>query len=86
MLYDLRDFVSIEQDADIVMFIYREQYDLKNQEPDRTNHEQHHKWAVQMDQKNNIAEIIIAKHRSGSVEKVDLIYNLEYSKFSDKKN
>ncbi|MBF8247023.1 MAG: replicative DNA helicase [Rickettsia sp.] len=84
MLYDLRDSGAIEQDADIVMFIYREQYYLNHQEPDRNDHEQHHKWAVQMSQKNDIAEVIIAKHRNGSVGKIDLHYNPEFSKFEEK--
>ena len=63
VLSDLRESGAIEQDADIVMFIYRDDY---------YNPETEYK---------NVAEIIIAKHRSGSVGKVDLLWQGDYTKF-----
>ncbi len=65
MLQDLRESGSIEQDADIVMFIYRDDYYNRDQAP------------------TNIAEIIIAKNRSGSVGTVPLLWMPSYTKFAN---
>ena len=65
MLSDLRESGAIEQDADIVMFIYRDDYYNENSE------------------KKNIAEIIIAKHRSGSTGTVELLWLSNYTKFAN---
>ena len=65
MLSDLRESGSIEQDADIVMFLYRDDY--YNEETE----------------KKNIAEVIIAKHRSGSVGTVELLWLSNYTKFAN---
>ena len=66
MLQDLRESGSIEQDADIVMFIYRDDY-YKPEEPP-----------------TNIAEIIVAKNRSGPTGKVELLWMPQYTKFVNK--
>lgn len=63
MLSDLRESGSLEQDADIVMFLYREDY--YTEETDR----------------QNITEVIIAKHRNGPVDKIDLFFQKEFTKF-----
>ncbi len=81
MLYDLRDSGAIEQDADIVIFIYRERYYMNNLEPKEGVEVQ--EWQNTIEQKYDTAEIIVAKHRNGSIGRVDLNYNPEYSKFSD---
>ncbi len=65
MLSDLRESGAIEQDADIVMFLYRDDY--YNEETE----------------KKNIAEVIIAKHRSGSVGTVELLWLSNYTKFAN---
>ncbi|WP_375358413.1 replicative DNA helicase [Candidatus Tisiphia endosymbiont of Neophilaenus lineatus] len=82
MLSDLRESGSIEQDADIVMFIYREEYYLTRKEPSSGN-EEHAKWQNNINQVYNIADIIIAKHRNGRVGSVKLHYDGQYSKFSN---
>ena len=65
MLSDLRESGSIEQDADIVMFLYRDDYYNENSE------------------KKNIAEVILAKHRSGSTGTVELLWLGNYTKFAN---
>lgn len=82
MLSDLRESGSIEQDADIVMFIYREEYYLTRKEPS-SGSEEHAKWQNNINQVYNIADIIIAKHRNGRVGSVKLHYDGQYSKFSN---
>ncbi|NBX04191.1 MAG: replicative DNA helicase, partial [Alphaproteobacteria bacterium] len=66
-LSDLRESGSIEQDADIVMFIYREEYYKGREEPSMEKHEEHEKWKVEMDRCMNVAEVIVAKHRNGPI-------------------
>ncbi|WP_341754329.1 replicative DNA helicase [Candidatus Tisiphia endosymbiont of Dioctria rufipes] len=86
MLSDLRESGSIEQDADIVMFIYREEYYLTRKEPslsDAKYAEKHSEWLSNLNQVYNIADIIIAKHRNGRVGSVKLQYDSQYSKFSN---
>ncbi|MBL3284943.1 Replicative DNA helicase [Rickettsiales endosymbiont of Paramecium tredecaurelia] len=74
LLSDLRESGSIEQDADIVMFIYRAFYYMqRNKEMSE----------AEKDQIRNLAEIIIAKNRNGSTSTVDLFYNPAYSKFQN---
>ena len=65
MLSDLRESGAIEQDADMVMFIYRDDYYNKDTE------------------RQNIAEIIIAKQRNGSIGTVELVWLPEYTKFAN---
>ncbi|WP_341752120.1 replicative DNA helicase [Candidatus Tisiphia endosymbiont of Piscicola geometra] len=86
MLSDLRESGSIEQDADIVMFIYREEYYLTRKEPsssDAKYAEKHAEWLSNLNQVYNIADIIIAKHRNGRVGSVKLHYDGQYSKFGN---
>jgi replicative DNA helicase len=85
MLSDLRDSGSIEQDADIVMFLYREDYYLMRQEPKFAT-EKHVEWQRKLSEINNIAEIIIAKHRNGPIGTVSLYYDKNYSKFRNLEN
>jgi replicative DNA helicase len=65
MLSDLRESGSLEQDADIVMFLYREDY----YDPDTEN--------------KNITDVIIAKHRNGPVDTVQLFFHKQFTKFAD---
>ena len=90
MLSDLRESGSIEQDADIVMFVFREIYYLQNEEPKRHLNETPEKFALRMaewEQKKielaNQAEAIIAKQRHGPVGTVKLFFAGEYGRFSD---
>ena len=63
-LSDLRESGSIEQDADVVLFVFREEYYLKNKEP-RPGTEEHFKWQAEMEQVHGKAEVIIGKQRHG---------------------
>ncbi len=82
MLSDLRESGSIEQDSDIVMFIYREEYYLTRKEPAQ-NDAKHAEWLNKLNEVYNVAEIIIAKHRNGPVGHVQLHYDSQYSKFGN---
>ena len=81
-LADLRESGSIEQDADVVMFIYREDYYLGRKEPDPGTPE-HEAWLLKMSQVHNISEIIIAKQRHGPTDKIKLYFDGEYTRFRD---
>jgi replicative DNA helicase len=81
-LSDLRESGSIEQDADMVMFVYRESYYLSRMEP-RENTEDHFKWQEQMDQVKGLAEIIIGKQRHGPIGNVKLSFNEDITKFGN---
>ena len=63
-LSDLRESGSIEQDADVVMFVFREEYYLANKEP-RPNTDEHAKWQIEMEAVLGKAELIIGKQRHG---------------------
>jgi len=81
-LADLRESGSIEQDADMVMFIYRESYYLSRAEP-REGTEEHFKWQEQMDQVKGMAEVIIGKQRHGPIGTVRLSFNEDITKFGN---
>lgn len=81
-LSDLRESGSIEQDADIVMFIYREAYYVERKKPSEGT-EQHMEWQAKMDQVNNIAEIMVAKHRNGPVGSVSLFFDGNTTRFGN---
>jgi replicative DNA helicase len=81
-LSDLRESGSIEQDADMVMFIYRESYYLSRAEP-REGTEEHFRWQEQMDQVRGMAEVIIGKQRHGPIGTVRLSFNEDTTKFGN---
>ena len=81
-LADLRESGAIEQDADLVVFLYREEYYLARTEPPEGT-EKHEMWTNKMEKVHNIAEAIIAKHRHGPISKVKLHFNPGWTKFSD---
>src|SRR5688500_15312678 len=81
-LSDLRESGSIEQDADMVMFVYRESYYLSRLEP-REGTEEHFKWQEQLDQVRGLAEIIIGKQRHGPIGTVKLAFNEDITKFGN---
>jgi replicative DNA helicase len=81
-LSDLRESGSIEQDADVVLFVYREEYYLKNKEP-RPGTEEHFKWQTEMDQVYGRAEVIIGKQRHGPTGTVSLHFDAEITRFSN---
>jgi len=81
-LSDLRESGSIEQDADVVMFVYREEYYLRNREP-RPGTEEHFKWQAEMDAAHGKAEVIIGKQRHGPTGTVQLHFEGEFTRFAD---
>jgi replicative DNA helicase len=81
-LSDLRESGSIEQDADAVMFVYRESYYLSRTEP-RTGTPEHLAWQEELDQINNLAEVIIGKQRHGPIGTVKLAFNADLTKFGN---
>jgi replicative DNA helicase len=82
MLSDLRESGSIEQDADVVLFIYREAYYLERREPDDDDQAKHAEWQEKMRSKMNEAEVIIAKQRHGPIGKVDVGFNPSRVRFT----
>ncbi len=82
-LADLRESGSIEQDADVVMFIYREQYYIERKEPSVENAADHAEWKEKMEKVHNKAEINIAKQRHGPISKVELYFNALLTKFDN---
>jgi replicative DNA helicase len=81
-LSDLRESGSIEQDADIVMFVFREEYYLKNREP-RPGSEEHFKWQAEMEAVHGRAEVIIGKQRHGPTGTVGMQYKADVTRFAD---
>jgi replicative DNA helicase len=81
-LSDLRESGSIEQDADVVMFVYREEYYLKNREP-RPGTEEHITWMQDMERAYGRAEVIIGKQRHGPTGTVELSFEAEMTRFGN---
>ena len=90
MLSDLRESGSIEQDADVVMFVYREQYYLEREEPTRRGDESEEKfndryenWQQRLAEAHNIGECILAKQRHGPIGTVRMFFDGQFTRFSD---
>lgn len=81
-LSDLRESGSIEQDADVVMFVFREEYYLLRKQP-REGTPEHLEWQTEMDKVMGIADVIIAKQRNGPVGNVSLQFKSELTRFED---
>ena len=81
-LSDLRESGTIEQDADVVMFVYRDEYYLKNKEP-KPGTEEYFKWQTEMDQVHGKAEIIIGKQRHGPTGTVQLAFQADITRFTN---
>ncbi|KQR82110.1 replicative DNA helicase [Sphingomonas sp. Leaf343] len=90
MLSDLRESGSIEQDADMVWFVFREDYYVAAKEPKRPTEgddsrvfEDHQKWATDMERVYGLAELIVAKQRHGATGKVVMKFDPTITRFSD---
>ncbi len=84
-LADLRESGSIEQDADVVMFVYREAYYLERKEP-RPATVEYAEWQAKMSEVSNLAEIIVGKQRHGPTGNVFLEFEAMFTKFKDIQN
>jgi replicative DNA helicase len=84
-LSDLRESGSIEQDADVVMFVYREAYYLERKEP-RPATVEHAEWQAKMSEVSNLAEIMISKQRHGPTGNIMLEFEAMFTKFKDLQN
>ncbi|MBT3767444.1 MAG: replicative DNA helicase [Rhodospirillaceae bacterium] len=89
-LSDLRESGSIEQDADIVSFIFREEYYLDRSEPmqrpdEKDDHfiEKRDRWEQRLNNVRNVAEVLVAKQRHGPIGKVELHFQGEFTRFSN---
>jgi replicative DNA helicase len=81
-LSDLRESGSIEQDADVVLFVYREEYYLKNKEPKEGSPE-HLAWQGEMEKVHGKAEVIIGKQRHGPTGTVQLSFEAQFTRFGN---
>ena len=82
-LADLRESGSIEQDADVVLFVYRDAYYLKNAEPRDYNSSEHGEWQAKYEKVKYQAEVIIGKQRHGPTGTVPLHFNGQFTRFGD---
>ncbi len=83
MLSDLRESGSIEQDADMVMFVFREEYYKEKEEPSMSDVEKHAQWQAEMANLYGKAEVVIGKQRHGPVGTVKLAFKKEVTRFTD---
>ena len=81
-LSDLRESGSIEQDADVVVFVYREQYYLEKKEPKQGSIE-HAEWQSKMSDIHGLASLIVGKHRHGSTGTIHVEFEGMFTKFKD---
>jgi len=84
-LSDLRESGSIEQDADVVMFVYREAYYLQRKMPREATVE-HAEWQAKMNEVAHLAEILIGKQRHGPIGNITLEFEERFTKFKDTQN
>jgi replicative DNA helicase len=89
-LSDLRESGSIEQDADAVMFVYRDEYYLQQRAPKQMAFDSEdkfqtalEKWQRDMEQVHNKAELLLEKQRHGPTGKIDLFFEGEFTRFAD---
>ncbi|PLX39225.1 MAG: replicative DNA helicase [Hyphomicrobiales bacterium] len=80
-LSDLRESGSIEQDADVVLFVFREEYYMKNKKP-KEGSEEFFTWQAEMERVAGVAELIVAKQRHGPTGTIDLQFDADVTRFS----
>ena len=87
VMSDLRESGSIEQDADIVLFVYRENYYIEREKPKETDKnytpEKYQKWEQKMKATKYVAEVIVGKHRHAPTGTVTLSWNGEFAQFGN---
>jgi replicative DNA helicase len=82
-LSDLRESGSIEQDADVVLFVYREEYYLSRKEPNIEDVKKYNEWTDRLQKVAGTAEVIIGKQRHGPVGTVRLHFDGRFTRFSN---
>jgi replicative DNA helicase len=82
VLSDLRESGSIEQDADVVMFVYREAYYLKTRKPPEDDPE-FVKWSEKMERVNHLCDVLVEKHRHGATTRIELFFDDRFTRFKD---
>ena len=82
-LSDLRESGSIEQDADVVMFVYREEYYVEREKPSEEKLEEMAAWQERMSRLHGKAEVIIGKQRHGPIGTVELSFEAQYTRFGN---
>ncbi|MSP67355.1 MAG: replicative DNA helicase [Alphaproteobacteria bacterium] len=90
LLSDLRESGAIEQDADVVMMVFREEYYVQREDPrqkadesDADHRERYDKWQRHYDKVKGIADLLIAKHRHGPIGQIQLWFDAETTKFGN---
>ena len=82
-LSDLRESGSIEQDADIVLLLHRQEYYLQREKPNQAESEKFQNWQDKMAAVHNQADIFVAKHRNGRTGEVTAYFDIKFTQFSD---
>jgi replicative DNA helicase len=82
-LYDLRESGSIEQDADVVIFLYREEYYVRREKPSQLDVDRFADWSERLMRCAGKAELLIAKNRQGPVENFEIACDASLMRFSD---
>ena len=82
VLSDLRESGSIEQDADVVMFVFRQAYYEKSRKPDESD-PKFEEWAEKWARVEHIADLLVEKHRHGPTTKLDLFFDDRFTRFKD---
>ncbi|WP_417599052.1 replicative DNA helicase [Pararhodobacter oceanensis] len=82
-LSDLRESGSIEQDADVVMFVFREEYYVEREKPSDDKLDEMAKWQERMEKLHGKAEVIIGKQRHGPIGSVDLSFEGQFTRFGN---
>ena len=83
MLSDLRESGSIEQDADVVMFVFREEYYEERKKPSEDDGEKLKEWLEKMEKIHGVAEVIIGKQRHGPIGTVELSFESQFTRFGN---
>lgn len=78
---DLRDSGSIEQDADLILFVYRPEYYIRQKEPEDVNSQEYLRWEDKLNKVKGQANIVLAKNRRGETGSIPLMFDGKHSKF-----
>jgi replicative DNA helicase len=82
-LSDLRESGSIEQDADVVMFVYREEYYVEREKPGEHEMDKMAAWQERMESLHGKAEVVIGKQRHGPIGTVELSFEGKFTRFGN---